>query len=269
MPIPASICALKTSSASAVASSGRGSDRNRSFARSMAMMSSCLVIAQNGRYGGLSTHATGLFARRWVSAVCSRLSSAYAGRVGQYLGGFVHRARAHRASCGAGWAELDGCQVRSLGDRRNPDPAFWPKGCVGSDSVLPGTARSLRVVLLVVLATVLVVALGRVVGASPKAARCRGPRSPVTGDPVRPQAKTDPALAQTAAGMVRGVVESDHRLFAGIPYAAPPVGPLRFRPPAQAPAWTGVRDATKPGTALHPGPRRQTRSSAGRATRTA
>ena len=44
----------------------------------MAMMSSCLVIAQNGRYGGLSTHATGLFARRWVSAVCSRLSSAYA-----------------------------------------------------------------------------------------------------------------------------------------------------------------------------------------------
>ncbi len=44
----------------------------------MAMMSACLVIAQNGRYGGLSTHATGLFARRWVSAVCSRASSAYA-----------------------------------------------------------------------------------------------------------------------------------------------------------------------------------------------
>ena len=47
--------------------------------------------------------------------------------------------------------------------------------------------------------------------------------------------------------MVRGVVESDHRLFAGIPYAAPPVGPLRFQPPAQAQAWTGVRDATEAG----------------------
>ncbi len=75
-PIPASSCALATSSASAVASSGRGSDRNRSLSRSMAMMSACLVIAQNGRYGGLSTHATGLFARRWVSAACSRASSA-------------------------------------------------------------------------------------------------------------------------------------------------------------------------------------------------
>ena len=40
------------------------------------MMSACLVIAQNGRYGGLSTQATGLFARRWVSAACSRASSA-------------------------------------------------------------------------------------------------------------------------------------------------------------------------------------------------
>lgn len=63
MPMPASTCALKVSSTSAVASSGRGSERNRSFARSTAMMSSCLVIAQNGRYGGWSTHATGLFAR--------------------------------------------------------------------------------------------------------------------------------------------------------------------------------------------------------------
>ena len=70
------------------------------------------------------------------------------------------------------------------------------------------------------------------------------PPSP-TISPTRPE--TDPALAQTAAGTVRGVVESDHRLFADIPYAAPPVGPLRFQPPAQATAWTGVRDASKPG----------------------
>ena len=111
----------------------------------------------------------------------------------------------------------------------------------------PGTARSLRVVLLVVLATVLVVALGRFIGASPQAAvpAILQPPSPVVPTPPSPQ--TDTSLVETAAGTVRGVVESDHRLFAGIPYAAPPVGPLRFRPPAPVRAWTGIRDATEPG----------------------
>jgi hypothetical protein len=40
---------LARSSAAAVASSGRGSDSQRLLSRSMAMMSACLVIAQNGR----------------------------------------------------------------------------------------------------------------------------------------------------------------------------------------------------------------------------
>lgn len=48
---------------------------------------------------------------------------------------------------------------------------------------------------------------------------------------------------QTAAGEVRGIVAHDHRFFAGIPYAAPPVGQLRWRSPAPAPSWEGVRDA--------------------------
>jgi para-nitrobenzyl esterase len=56
---------------------------------------------------------------------------------------------------------------------------------------------------------------------------------------------SDPAVVQTASGTMRGVVAADHRLFAGIPYAAPPVGPLRWQSPAPATPWQGVRDATK------------------------
>ncbi|ONI72171.1 hypothetical protein BWI15_19050 [Kribbella sp. ALI-6-A] len=37
------------------------------------------------------------------------------------------------------------------------------------------------------------------------------------------------------------------RVFEGIPYAAPPVGPLRWSAPRPAEPWTGVRDATVPG----------------------
>ncbi|MGP4056130.1 carboxylesterase/lipase family protein [Mycobacterium sp. 4D054] len=54
----------------------------------------------------------------------------------------------------------------------------------------------------------------------------------------------DPAQVPTAAGAVRGTVAEDHRLFAGIPYAAAPVGPLRWQDPRPAVAWDGVRDAT-------------------------
>jgi para-nitrobenzyl esterase len=57
----------------------------------------------------------------------------------------------------------------------------------------------------------------------------------------------DPAIAHTASGAVRGTAAADHRYFAGIPYAAAPVGPLRWQPPKSAPGWTGFRDATRPG----------------------
>lgn len=102
-------------------------------------------------------------------------------------------------------------------------------------------------VLLVVSVTVLVVALGRLVGASPRDAvpHILEPPSPVIPTPGPPS--SDSSLVRTANGVLRGAVESDHRLFAGIPYAAPPVGPLRFQPPAAATPWKGIRDATKPG----------------------
>jgi len=54
-------------------------------------------------------------------------------------------------------------------------------------------------------------------------------------------------LVHTRAGVVQGAVSPDHVLFQGIPYAAAPVGPLRWQPPQPVAAWPGVRDATAPG----------------------
>lgn len=54
-------------------------------------------------------------------------------------------------------------------------------------------------------------------------------------------------VVRSSTGLLRGRVGPDHRLFQGIPYAAAPVGPLRWQPPAPMPAWQGVRDAVTRG----------------------
>jgi para-nitrobenzyl esterase len=54
---------------------------------------------------------------------------------------------------------------------------------------------------------------------------------------------------RTANGVLEGVISADGkvRTFKGIPYAAPPVGPLRWKPPQPAAPWTGVRKAAEYG----------------------
>jgi len=52
----------------------------------------------------------------------------------------------------------------------------------------------------------------------------------------------------TAQGAIRGVAEGETLAFKGIPYAQPPVGPLRWRPPEQPGTWQGVRDGSKFGS---------------------
>jgi para-nitrobenzyl esterase len=51
----------------------------------------------------------------------------------------------------------------------------------------------------------------------------------------------------TSAGVLRGRTENGVTVFRGIPYAAPPVGDLRFEQPQAPASWAGVRDALRDG----------------------
>ena len=52
-------------------------------------------------------------------------------------------------------------------------------------------------------------------------------------------------VVATSDGRVRGISSEGVDRFLGIPYAAPPVGDLRWRPPQRHERWRGVRDATE------------------------
>jgi para-nitrobenzyl esterase len=56
-------------------------------------------------------------------------------------------------------------------------------------------------------------------------------------------------VVNAPAGTLQGTAERNLRVFKGIPFAQPPVGPLRWRAPVAPPHWEGVRDATEFGPA--------------------
>ena len=69
-------------------------------------------------------------------------------------------------------------------------------------------------------------------------------------------------LVRVDGGVVHGVAVTGGYAFRGLPYAAPPIGNLRWRPPQPPAAWNGIRDATqfapsclqKPNLFAPPGP---------------
>ena len=61
-------------------------------------------------------------------------------------------------------------------------------------------------------------------------------------------APADPVVS-TSAGRVRGRIEKGIAVFRGIPFAQPPIGPLRFQAPEPPAPWDDVREAKEFGPA--------------------
>lgn len=61
---------------------------------------------------------------------------------------------------------------------------------------------------------------------------------------ARARADTTEHDVEVTGGTIRGVREGDLLAWRGIPFAAPPVGPLRLRAPAPVIVWAGIRDAS-------------------------
>jgi hypothetical protein len=67
------------------------------------------------------------------------------------------------------------------------------------------------------------------------------------GHPVQAGEQHKAPVVQIDSGRISGITDAGVMSYKGIPYAAPPVGDLRWRAPQPVPVWTGVRAANKVG----------------------
>ena len=65
--------------------------------------------------------------------------------------------------------------------------------------------------------------------------------------PIQSTTVPSPPTIKLNTGTVAGVARDGVRTFFGVPYAAAPVGSLRFQPPMPHGGWAGERDASSPG----------------------
>jgi para-nitrobenzyl esterase len=54
-----------------------------------------------------------------------------------------------------------------------------------------------------------------------------------------------PASVKVEGGLVHGIIEDGLTVYRGIPFAAPPIGDLRWRAPQPVPQWEGVKETIK------------------------
>jgi len=62
-------------------------------------------------------------------------------------------------------------------------------------------------------------------------------------------AAADTAVVNSSAGKLQGTTDGKLRVFRGIPYALPPTGEMRWKPPLPMTKWKGLREATQFGAA--------------------
>lgn len=76
----------------------------------------------------------------------------------------------------------------------------------------------------------------------------------IAATPAAAHGQTAAAPVRVDSGSVAGTAEGPLTVFRGIPYAAPPVGAMRWKPPQPAAHWSGIRDTRSFGAACPQGP---------------